>query len=95
MKWGIWLGVLCWCLLLSACGTYRWYKQADPATTIIIRQHSPDAVAKRCAHTPGAGACATIGGPVCVVDFVGAWHADWQLLDHELRHCAGYNHRIF
>jgi hypothetical protein len=77
----------------NAVTAYDWYQQTEPANGIMIVQNNPEAVAARCPQAQHAGACANVGGQVCVIDFVGTWHGDWKLLEHELRHCLGYNHK--
>lgn len=87
-------------VVLAGCGrvpdnavtAYQWHKQAEPATTIIINEYATESVASRCPQAEHAGACATVGGPLCQIDFVATWSKDWKLLEHELRHCLGYNH---
>ena len=100
MKVAFWASLAFWLLLLTGCPqepvnavtAYEWHGQTAPATSIQIEQNAPEAVRLRCPQSGHIDACATVGGPVCVIHFAKTWNSDWKLLEHELRHCNGLNH---
>lgn len=70
---------------------YYWARRAERADTVVFRQRTPAEIAERLGRPALAGA--TVGGPVCVVDFSEPWpEVPAELLLHELRHCAGWGH---
>lgn len=87
-------------LLLTACNkpadnavtAYEWHQETAPASSIQIYENSPDEVSRRCPQSEHAGACADVGGNTCIIHFAKTWNEDWKLLEHELMHCAGWNH---
>ena len=73
---------------------HHWGAQraADPALIVLFRVRGQSEIGERVGRP--AIAAASVGGPVCVVDFQEPWHkVSVDLLTHELRHCAGWLHK--
>jgi hypothetical protein len=67
-------------------------RAAEPAVLVLFRVRTPAEIEGRVRRP--ARAAATVGGPVCIVDFTEPWHeVPLELLAHELRHCAGWRHQ--
>lgn len=90
------------CIAIAGCAFvppdsyYTWYKQGDELNKVNFHKVSNNEISKLCGHNRFAIACTLMNFNTSTCDIFTIYEGKEipaNILTHELKHCAGFNHK--